>query len=164
MNLCNNRRMNANEKNVTCYLVDEHGIVILSNSRRQSVGLPLHKVNPWLMLQLEIENIYTLIIPGKNLEECSKPPITANSAQRLFNIINSFFKIITLLFVHSMNSILINVDNFRIVVSETVETLTTTPPPVTKSIISYLKFSCLFLFNSFIITNNESSNNRPKIS
>ena len=74
-NLCSRRR----GMNVTCYLVDEHGIIVLSTmehllpkfykvqQRDTPMGKPLQQVNPWLMKQLEYAGIYNLIIPGHTL-------------------------------------------------------------------------------------------------
>ena len=90
-NLCS-----SPDLNVTCYLVDEHGIVIMSNQIAQNnnsvISQPLYKVNPWLMLQLEIEGLYDLIVTGNKLQDCNKPPIIYNSAARLFNILNFLMK------------------------------------------------------------------------
>lgn len=66
---------------VTCYLVDEHGIIVLDNQdeiekkEQDVIGQLLYKVNPWLMLQLEKDGIYDLIVTGEKLQECKKPPI-----------------------------------------------------------------------------------------
>lgn len=72
-NLCSRNR----GMNVTCYLVDEHGIIVLSTMERllpkfykerdTPMGKPLQQVNPWLMKQLEYSGIYNLVIPGHTL-------------------------------------------------------------------------------------------------
>lgn len=100
MNMCNKKVVGG--FNATCYLVDEHGIVILSNSLKSIISLPLHKINPWLMFQLEYQGIYNLIIPGSHLDECSKPPTVQSGAIRLIDIISSAIRILSLLFVNSL--------------------------------------------------------------
>ncbi|RNA43660.1 hypothetical protein BpHYR1_031945 [Brachionus plicatilis] len=88
-NLCSLKRA----MNLSCYLVDEHGIVVLSTQERVSrqikepIGLPLYKVNPWLMKILEFEGIYDLVIPGKQLSECRQESRIFNSSTRLKNTI-----------------------------------------------------------------------------
>ncbi len=94
-NLCSRTR----HMNVTCYLVDENGIVVLSTMERllprffkerdTPMGQPLYKVNPWLMKQLEYEGIYQLVIPGPTLQECRKPSEQVNSASRLLGVLAS---------------------------------------------------------------------------
>lgn len=71
--LKNENCMDVCNSNVTCYLVDEHGIIVLSNNNEtnETVGSPLYKVNPWLMLQLESDGVYDLIVPGKLLQDCN---------------------------------------------------------------------------------------------
>ena len=61
-NICNKSSM----LNTTCYLVDEHTIIVLTSSpeRGYIVGQPLYKENPWLMMQLESEGYFQLIVPG----------------------------------------------------------------------------------------------------
>jgi hypothetical protein len=84
MNLCHRRA----ELNLTCYLVDEHAIVIMTNSEEPAkVGQTLYKINPWLMLQLEIEGLYDLVIPGSQLEDCSSLPTKYNSASAIFSFV-----------------------------------------------------------------------------
>ncbi len=56
---------------LTCYLVDEHGIIVMSNindTNEEIIGSPLYKINPWLMLQLELDELYDLIVPGNLLQ------------------------------------------------------------------------------------------------
>ena len=87
------------DTNLTCYLIDEHGIVILTNinetNEENVMGLPLYKVNPWLMLQLELDGVYDLIIPGSSLQDCNVIPTKSfNSASNLISIVKSFTWII----------------------------------------------------------------------
>lgn len=75
VNICSRRA----DLNVTCYLVDEHGIIVLDNADlgrkdKDVIGQLLYKVNPWLMLQLEMDGLYDLIVTGNKLQECTKPP------------------------------------------------------------------------------------------
>ena len=90
ISICNNK--NQAGYNFTCYLIDEHGIVVLTNSDVSSssstaamptvdhkVGQPLYKINPWLMMHLELDGLYDLIIQGWKLQDCTKPPITPNA-------------------------------------------------------------------------------------
>lgn len=96
-NLCSKNR----GMNVTCYLVDEHGIVILSTmerllprmykDRETPMGKPLYKVNPWLMKQLEYDGFYQLVIPGPTLQECRKPSTQINNANALTSFISLIF-------------------------------------------------------------------------
>lgn len=76
--------------NITCYLVDEHGIVVLTNSESNTmINQPLYKINPWLMLELENDGLYDLIVTGNKLQDCSKPPLVLSaSAQRLFGFVS----------------------------------------------------------------------------
>lgn len=91
VNVCNKRP----ELNVTCYLVDEHGIVVLTNTEQYAViGQPLYKINPWLMLQLELDGLYDLIVTGNKLQDCVRPPMTFNSASNLFNLAHLMAKTI----------------------------------------------------------------------
>ena len=93
-NVCNRKE----SLGVTCYLVDEHGIVVLSNSEQTTmIGQPLYKINPWLMLRLEIDGLYDLIVHGNKLQDCSKPPMKFNSASSLFNIIGYGLKTVAYL-------------------------------------------------------------------
>ncbi len=87
-NICSRRA----DLNVTCYLVDESGIIVLDNDDyakkdNDVIGQLLYKVNPWLMLQLEKDGLYDLIITGNKLQECSKPPVLFSSAGELFNFV-----------------------------------------------------------------------------
>ena len=92
-NLCSEQRA----MNVTCYLVDEHGIVVLSTMQRllpkffkereTPMGQPLYKVNPWLMKQLEYDGVYELVIPGPTLQECRQPSTQFNSANGLIGLV-----------------------------------------------------------------------------
>ena len=110
-NLCSPKR----GMNITCYLVDEHGFVVLSTSERLSkqikepiMGQPLYKVNPWLMKRLEYEGIYDLVIPGSNLPECKELPRTFNSSSSLRNIINFLLSTIMSIisqFIHVLRSL-----------------------------------------------------------
>ena len=59
------------------------------------MGLPLYKVNPWLMLQLELDGVYDLIIPGSSLQDCNVIPTKSfNSASNLISIVKSITWII----------------------------------------------------------------------
>ncbi len=85
--ICNRK----NNLNLTCYLVDEHGIVVLTNSEQPAkIGQPLYKINPWLMFQLEVDGLYDLIVTGNKLQDCTKPPITLNRANHFFNFVGYF--------------------------------------------------------------------------
>jgi hypothetical protein len=78
---------------VKCYLVDEHGIVVLTSSEQTFViGQPLYKINPWLMLQLEKDGLYDLIVMGNKLQDCSKPPMALNGTLRLLSFISWLFQ------------------------------------------------------------------------
>lgn len=97
MNICSRRV----ELNVTCYLVDESGIVVLDNDDSTKkdndvIGQLLYKVNPWLMLQLEKDGLYDLILTGNKLQECTKPPIVYSSATRLFNMVDLVLRTVAL--------------------------------------------------------------------
>ena len=94
-NLCSPKR----GMNVSCYLVDEHGIVVLSTSERLSkqnrepiMGQPLFKVNPWLMKRLEFDGIYNLIIPGSQMPECMEIPFIYSSSVSLRNLLSYVYK------------------------------------------------------------------------
>jgi hypothetical protein len=92
--ICNRKNM----LNLTCYLVDEHGIVVLSNSEQPAkIGQPLYKINPWLMFQLELDGLYDLIVTGNKLQDCTKPPITLNSGNNIINIMSLVMKSVTFL-------------------------------------------------------------------
>jgi hypothetical protein len=104
LNICNKQAMDIN---VTCYLVDEHGIVVLSSSEQHSIiGKPLYVINPWLMLQLEIEGVYDLIIPGNRLQDCSKPPKTISGASSITNFFGFVLKSLALALVNSLSLLL----------------------------------------------------------
>lgn len=95
VNICSRRA----DLNVSCYLVDEHGIIVLDNAdHRQKdkdvIGQLLYKVNPWLMLQLEMDGLYDLIVTGNKLQECTKPPEAFSSASRFFNMVDIVLKTI----------------------------------------------------------------------
>ena len=100
--------------NLTCYLVDEHGIVVLTNSDREHeviVGKPFYKMNPWLMLQLEMEGLYDLIVAGNKLQDCSKPPMIISGAPTLANFLKFVVRSTALLFYQIMQfgkSIIVN--------------------------------------------------------
>jgi hypothetical protein len=100
-NLCSPKR----GMNLTCYLVDEHGIVVLATERQQDksrlskepiMGQPLYRVNPWLMKNLEYEGLYDLVIPGKKLPECMQLPRTFNGSNYIISFIYSILKIFTI--------------------------------------------------------------------
>lgn len=61
-NVCNS---NA-DLNVTCYLLDETGSIILTNDKDRGsvIGRPFYTENPWVMLELESDGFYDLVIPG----------------------------------------------------------------------------------------------------
>lgn len=61
-NVCNS---NAH-LNVTCYLLDETGSIIITNDKDRSsvVGRPFYTENPWVMLELETDGFFDLVIPG----------------------------------------------------------------------------------------------------
>lgn len=96
-NVCSPKR----GMNVSCYLVDEHGIVVLSTSERLSkqnrepvMGMPLYKVNPWLMKKLEYDGIYDRIIEGDQMPECRELPQILSSSVNLKNMFSYIFKTI----------------------------------------------------------------------
>lgn len=92
--LCSN---NSGLINITCYLVDEHGIVVLSNSESTTmINQPLYKINPWLMLELEINGLYDLIVVGSKLQDCSNPPIFLSGAGRFIGFFMWALKFIVL--------------------------------------------------------------------
>ena len=81
--------------NVTCYLVDHHGIVVITNGGslgHLAMGQPLYKINPWLMMSLEIDGIFDLIITGNKLQDCAKPKNIVSAGSRLINLVALFFK------------------------------------------------------------------------
>ncbi|RNA16712.1 voltage-dependent calcium channel subunit alpha-2 delta-1-like, partial [Brachionus plicatilis] len=89
INICNR----TSDLKVSSYLVDEHGFVVLTNTEQYSaIGQPLYKVNPWLMLQLEFEGLFDLIVTGNKLQECNKPPISLNNAAGLFSVLKMVSK------------------------------------------------------------------------
>lgn len=111
MNVCDKRH----GLNVTCYLLDEHGIIILANENqtvlKEIVGQPLYKINPWLMIKLEFEGFYDLIIAGNKLQDCKSPPIALSSATRLFSFIGFVLKTVTyfiIQFIHLLATSIIN--------------------------------------------------------
>jgi len=111
MNICDKR----SGINVTCFLLDEHGIIVLSNNNqtvlKEIVGQPLYKVNPWLMMQLELQGLYDLIVTGNKLQDCKSPPIALSSATRLFSFISFTFKTVAYVifqFIHTMATSLLN--------------------------------------------------------
>jgi hypothetical protein len=89
MNVCD-----RSAHNLTCYLIDEHGIVVLTNSEHNVaiVGQPLYKMNPWLMLQLEIDGLYDLIVTGNKTQDCNRPPMNISAAPTLSNLIKTVLK------------------------------------------------------------------------
>ena len=98
-NLCSPKR----GMNVSCYLVDEAGIVVLSTNERLSkqnrepvMGMPLYKVNPWLMKKLEYDGIYDKIISGKDMPECRELPKIYSSSRILKNAFSFVFKTVAL--------------------------------------------------------------------
>ena len=138
MNLCDKR----SGINVTCYLLDEHGIIVLSNNNqtvlKEIVGQPLYKVNPWLMMQLELQGLYDLIVSGNKLQDCKSPPIALSSATRLFSFIGLAIKTIAYVifqFIHIMATSLINTT-----FTYASNSLTTTYAPV------HLEYFILFSF------------------
>ena len=59
-NLC------ENDTNVSCYLINEYGSIVLANNDNdQIIGKPFYKENPWIMLELEIDGFFELVIPGR---------------------------------------------------------------------------------------------------
>jgi hypothetical protein len=62
-NVCNTKV----DSNVTCYLLDEAGSILLTNdgSRSPAIGRPFYTENPWIMIELESDGFYDLIIPGR---------------------------------------------------------------------------------------------------
>ena len=92
-NICSKNRT----LNVTCYLIDEHGVVISSTNEKPIVGLPLYESNPWLMKNLENSGIYNLIIPGRKLNECRKPERIHSSGSILKGLISIVFSTISFL-------------------------------------------------------------------
>ena len=81
--------------NVTCYLVDQHGIVVITNGGSLgylAMGQPLYKINPWLMMRLEIDGIFDLIITGNKLQDCTKPKHALSAGSRLVNLVGLFLK------------------------------------------------------------------------
>jgi hypothetical protein len=85
--------------NLTCYLIDEHGIVVLTNSEQNVaiIGQPLYKMNPWLMLQLEMDELYDLIVTGNKVQDCSRPPMTISGAPTIGNFLKFLLRTIGLL-------------------------------------------------------------------
>ncbi len=64
------------------------------------VGQLLYKVNPWLMLQLEKDGIYDLVVTGAKLQECKRPPIVFSGAARIFDVVSLVMKVIGAAVVH----------------------------------------------------------------
>jgi len=92
--------------NITCYLVDEHGIVVLTSSESTTIiNQPLYKINPWLMLELEINGLYDLIIMGNKLQDCSKPPIALSGANQLIGFVAWIVKLIIISITQSIKFI-----------------------------------------------------------
>jgi hypothetical protein len=125
MNLCDKR----SGLNVTCYLLDEHGIIVLSNNNqtilKEIVGQPLYKINPWLMIQLELEGIYDLIIAGNRLQDCKQPPIAYSSATKLFSFISLLIKTfayLTFQFIHVFITSLLNTTSFTYASTQSIVT------------------------------------------
>lgn len=56
------------------------------------INQPLYKINPWLMLELEIHGLYDLIVMGNKLQDCQKPPQALSSASRLINTVMMLMK------------------------------------------------------------------------
>ncbi len=100
-NLCSATR----GMNVTCYLVDEHGTVVMSTIERlfktakePVMGQPLYKVNPWLMKQLEFDGVFDLIIPGAKLPECRKASAIISGASNFISLISFCIKYLLIMF------------------------------------------------------------------
>ena len=99
---CRNVCADKRGMNVTCYLVDEHGTVVISTTERLKgvkepvMGQSLFKVNPWLMKSLEYEGIFNLILPGATLPECRKAEAIVSSATGLFSFISFVAKAVVL--------------------------------------------------------------------
>lgn len=92
--------------NLTCYLVDEHGIVVLTSSESTTmINQPLYKINPWLMLELEIDGLYDLIVNGNKLQDCSNPPLVFSDASRLFSFVAWIAKLALFAITQSMSFI-----------------------------------------------------------
>lgn len=67
--------------------------MVLTNSESTSmINQPLYKINPWLMLELEINGLYDLIVKGHKLQDCQKPPQALSSASRLISTVMMFMK------------------------------------------------------------------------
>ena len=95
---------------------------------KEIVGQPLYKVNPWLMMQLELQGLYDLIVAGNKLQDCKSPPIALSSATKLFSFIGFLFKTVAYVifhFIHTMATSLMNA-NF----TYATDTLTTTYAPI----------------------------------
>lgn len=112
INICNR----TSNLNFSCYLVDEHGFVVLTNSEQYWVGQPLYKVNPWLMIQLEFDGMFDLIVTGNKLQDCNRPPISINSAVRLFNLFKMVVKALSFMTVGFLNLLWnsLNVDGRKV--------------------------------------------------
>jgi hypothetical protein len=105
INICGKRDALGHQLSITCYLIDEHGIVVLTNSDLYAiVGQPLYKSNPWLMMQLEIDGLYDLIVTGNKLQDCSsRPPTIISSAPSLTNFIRFLSKMVYFLIHDTFN-------------------------------------------------------------
>ncbi|CAF0767753.1 unnamed protein product [Brachionus calyciflorus] len=103
---CTNICSKKSDLKVSCFLVDEHGFVLMTNTEQYSaIGQPLYKVNPWLMLQLEIDGLFDLIVTGNKTQECNKPPTPFNNAATLFNLIKFIFNSFSFMFLSLSNLI-----------------------------------------------------------
>jgi len=134
----------SRSETISCFLLDEHGIIVLSNNNqtvlKEIVGQPLYKVNPWLMMQLELQGLYDLIVTGNKLQDCKSPPIALSSATRLFSFISFTFKTVAYVifqFIHTMATSLLNAS-----FTYASDSLTTTYAPIH---LEYLFILFLFL-------------------
>jgi hypothetical protein len=107
-NLCSKDR----RLNVTCYLIDEHGILVTTSSNNplveKRIGMPFYKLNPWLMKRLELMGIYEKVISGKTLKECHKPSAEESSGVILKSFFNAFkylFKFVSFLYVSAVDAV-----------------------------------------------------------
>lgn len=63
-NVCENEVF----KNVSCYLINEYGIIVMANKKVENsrlIGKPFYLENPWIMFDLEIDGFFELVISGK---------------------------------------------------------------------------------------------------
>lgn len=123
--LCTNICRNTG---LTCYLIDEHGILVMTNSENAILGQPLYKMNPWLMMQLEIEGLYDLIVTGNKLQDCSKPPMIISAASTLSNLVRFLLRIVTAIWMHVYEQVGVYAANYSF--STTTTTTTTEAPPM----------------------------------